>query len=343
MTPQTFPPFRAPGHEIIVVPDTAPSLRQAGLVVPGSEYPQPPANQLAVLDAYSRDNNTPAEIVRYLATRGLQLSVGDVAAGLKGVKEVYGVGTLAQAVHAAIGRTGHLKTPIPTDRPAWQTKDAPGEVQRTLTDILGGSRADYKAARLRDAQDFLGASGLGALIRAAHEQGYIAPVPRRMVFALHGQPTRMPRLDEEDLIILDARQRLPDHAAVARDMSATLGRCISEGDARVWIRKLRRRLGVDTTAALVTKAAILGAVAMPDSPKSPLHMPPRRLHVVADAAGGLTNLEIAKRHRLSEATVSTHIRQAFLGLEIHSREQAFHAGLEFGVFVVGQSVRRALQ
>lgn len=56
----------------------------------------------------------------------------------------------------------------------------------------------------------------------------------------------------------------------------------------------------------------------------------RQKQIIALAATGLTNAEIGRRIWVSEDTVKTHLRRAYVYLEVQNRAQAVAVGMREG-------------
>jgi DNA-binding NarL/FixJ family response regulator len=90
-------------------------------------------------------------------------------------------------------------------------------------------------------------------------------------------------------------------------------------DGVVFDDDLEHALGV------TARAVLTGQVAVPRMLRGALHPPAlshRQKQVVALAADGLTNAEIAERLYLTESTVKTHLSVAFEKLAVRSRREA---------------------
>ena len=334
--------------KITVVPDTFPALHQAGITIPGQEYPKPPAQQLAVLDSYSRDNNSGEAIAADLSHQAVpKLTAREADNDLQAVTRYYGAADPAHAVAIAIEQRGHLTVkPAGECRPPlWEPLSSPALVQTGLKSIAAGLayRQHYNTSDLL--LDFLEVDGKGAAVRRAHELGYRVVAPQRAVFALPARAHRGAQsvvVSAKEKALLQARL---DHASEEETVTALgrLGIVLNLHQVKRRLAALRDEIRFDTqtTTELLTKAVMLGV--LPAEREAESEIPaslqtPHRLQVLAYAACGLSNVAIGPRVGLSEQSVRSSLKVGFKLLGGIGREQLMHAGIRAGIFVVGKFV-----
>ncbi|HSW98671.1 MAG TPA: hypothetical protein VLF71_02430 [Candidatus Saccharimonadales bacterium] len=339
--------------ELTVVPDTYPALNYAGIVIPGEGCAPPPARQLAVLRAYSTGNNRPEAIATELSLHGglPDFTPDEAREGLRAATDFYGSAGPAQAVCAAIEQHGHLS--VQPDSPdvarSWDERAAPRAVRTALTYIADGQEAILNSS-LEDALlGFFGANGLGAAVRRAHELGYRKVPPRRAVFAL---PPQQNGRQPDDMLSPDERMLLQAHltqTSTDRTVDALSAMPGAPAPTRDQLKRLlamprsAERFDAGDITELITKAYVVGALKI--EPNAGLEVDEglrtaHRLRILANAACGLTNGQIARRVGLTFDAVKSSISSGMKMLGIERRNRLMPAGLRAGIFVVGRFAKQ---
>lgn len=94
--------------------------------------------------------------------------------------------------------------------------------------------------------------------------------------------------------------------------------------------ELSRALEVVASGGTYIQGEITRGLLQPAGDGRP-HLSPRELEIIALIADGLENKQIARRLGISEATVKTHLRNAFERLDVTSRSEAVAASLRWGL------------